>query len=144
MPSKEEARREEEKAVLVGHVVREDTRQRIAGMGTPKVDRLGRQIRVKEKEKMVSKPWAKATARTKVEKQEEKEVVRKGGAQTVLVGSVTTAWSLGTAPNGAPSKGKEEEEDSQKEKRTEKMQKRRRRRRKILTGCLSVFFLSQV
>ena len=41
----------------------------------------------------------------------EREVARKGGAQTVLAGSVTTAWSLGTAPNGVPSKAKEEEEE---------------------------------
>ena len=111
MPSKEEARKEEEeKAVPAGHAAKEATRQRIAGMGTPKVGRLGRQIRVKGKEKMVSKPWAKATARTKVEKQEEKEVVRKGGAQTVLAGSAITAWSLGTARSGAQKQEKEEEE----------------------------------
>ena len=40
----------------------------------------------------------------------EREVARKGGAQMVLAGSVTTAWSLDTAPNGVPNRGKEEEE----------------------------------
>ena len=110
MPSREEGRKEQERVAHVGHVAKQATSQRTAGMGTPKVDRLVTQIRVKEKEKTVSKPWAKATARTKVEKQEEKEVARKGGAQTVLAGSAITAWSLGTARSGAQKQEKEEEE----------------------------------
>ena len=59
---------------------------------------------------MESKPWARATAKNKAEKQVEKEEERRDGVQMDSKGSVTTAWSLGTAPNGVPSKAKEEEE----------------------------------
>ena len=91
-----------------GHVAKEATRQRIAGMGTPKVGRVGRQIRVKGKEKMVSKPWAKATARTQGVRQAVREVARKGGTQMVSVDNVIPAENLDTAQDGVRRQAKEE------------------------------------
>ena len=109
MHSKEE-RREAAKVGPVGHAANRVTKPKIVGMVTPRAEHPENKTRAKEKERMANKPWARATAKTIVAKQEAKEEAKRGGARMDFKANATHVASLDTAPNGAPKQGKEEEE----------------------------------
>ena len=111
MHSRGEGRKEEEKAAIVGHVANLATKPRIAGMVATRAHRHEKSKKEREKERMASKPWAKATARIQGVRQAVREVARKGGAQMVSVGSATHAENLDTTQNGVRRQAKEEEEE---------------------------------
>ena len=70
-------------------------------------------VKIPVKEKMVSKPWAKATARTQGVRQAVREVARKDGTQMGSVDNVTPAENLDTAQDGVRRQAKEEEEEEE-------------------------------
>ena len=53
-------------------------------------------------EKEEAKPWARATAKSLEAKQIVKVQEKRGGAPMDSKASVTTAWNMAIAPNGAP------------------------------------------
>ena len=84
-------KREAAKVETVGHATNLVIKPRIAGMVVPRAAHPESRTKAKEKARMESKPWARATAKNKAEKQVAKEEGKRGGAQMAFRANATIA-----------------------------------------------------
>ena len=87
----ERAKQAEGNEETVGHATNLVIKPETAGMVVPRVAHPESKTKAKEKARMESKPWARATAKNKAEKQVAKEEGKRGGAQMAFRANATIA-----------------------------------------------------